>query len=124
MKKMTDITSWLREQAANDFTCEAKLIEAAETIEHWRGHAERLRQDCEFHLAEIEGLEEQVLALQHIADRDEAEIARLKAITWAQAGEIDKLVAANDRLTKNVAALQFRLYLNQLPHGVAEDTEK
>ena len=69
-------------------------------IVDWKGHAERLRQDCEFHLAEID---------------------RLKAITWAQAGEIDKLVAANDRLTKNVAALQFRLYLNQLPHDVAEE---
>jgi hypothetical protein len=33
---MTDIVKWLREQAANDFTCEAKLIEAADKIEHLR----------------------------------------------------------------------------------------
>jgi hypothetical protein len=45
----------------------------------------------------------------------------VKAITWAQAGEIDRLAAENDRLTNNVAALQFRLYLNQLPHDVAEE---
>lgn len=30
---MTDIVKWLREQAANDFTCEAKLLEAADEIE-------------------------------------------------------------------------------------------
>jgi hypothetical protein len=66
----------------------------------WKGHAERLRQDCEFHLAEID---------------------RLKAITWAQAGEIDRLAAENDRLTNNVAALQNRLYLNKLPHELIED---
>jgi len=102
MKKMTDITSWLREQAANDFTCEAKLIEAAETIEHWKGHAERLRQDCEFHLAEID---------------------RLKAITWAQAGEIDRMAAENHRLVKQIQILQGRLYLNKLPHDVLEGTD-
>lgn len=33
---MTDIVKWLREQAANDFTCEAKLLEAADKIEHLR----------------------------------------------------------------------------------------
>ena len=79
---MSDITSWLREQAANDFTCEAKLIEAADEIE------------------------------------------RLKAITWAQAGEIDRLAAENDRLTNNVAALQNRLYLNNLPHALSEENNE
>ena len=51
-------------------------------IVDWRGHAERLREECEFHLAEIERLREQVLALQHIADRDEAEIERLRETMW------------------------------------------
>ena len=27
-------------------------------VEHWQGHAERLRQDCEFHLAEIKQMRE------------------------------------------------------------------
>jgi hypothetical protein len=49
------------------------------------------------------------------------EIERLKAITWAQAGEIDRLAAENYRLTNNVAALQNRLYLNKIPHELIED---
>jgi HAMP domain-containing protein len=45
---MTDLVERLRER---------KLFkQAADEIEHWQGHAERLRQDCEFHLAEIERL--------------------------------------------------------------------
>lgn len=47
-------------------------------IVDWRGHAERLREECEFHLAEIARLEEQVLALQHIADRDEERLERMR----------------------------------------------
>lgn len=50
------------------------------------------------------------------------EIERLKAITWAQAGEIDKLAAENYRLTKHVEALQNRLYLNNIPHNLTDRT--
>ena len=50
------------------------------------------------------------------------EIERLKAITWAQAGEIDRLAAENYRLTNNVAALQNRLYLNKIPHELTDST--
>lgn len=61
---MTDITSWLREQAANDFTCEAKLIEAADEIERLLTANENLRME--------------VTALLDIADGDKAEIERLR----------------------------------------------
>jgi hypothetical protein len=41
-------------------------------IVDWRGHAERLREDCEFHLAEIERLRKalsaNIAAALHIAD--------------------------------------------------------
>lgn len=50
------IVTWLREQAANDFTCEAKLLEAADLIG-------RLNRD--------------VRQLQGICDRSDIYIARM-----------------------------------------------
>lgn len=50
------------------------------------------------------------------------EIDRLKAITWSQAGEIDKLAAENYRLTNHVRVLQERLYLNNIPHNLTDRT--
>lgn len=38
---MTDIVTWLREQASNDFTCERKLLEAADEIERLIGERDR-----------------------------------------------------------------------------------
>lgn len=50
------------------------------------------------------------------------EIERLKAITWAQAGEIDKLAAENYRMANQIRALQERLYLNKIPHDLTDRT--
>lgn len=128
---MTDITSWLREQAANDFTCEAKLIEAADEID-------RLRASLHEEEAATEALEAKLKSESNCAcsydNLDDicmchspklafaiAENDRLKAITWAQAGEIDKLASENYRLTNNVAALQNRLYLNGISHNIGEN---
>lgn len=49
---MTDIVKWLREQATNDFTCEVKLIEAADKIEHLR--QVRVDLDIKIHHMNIE----------------------------------------------------------------------
>ena len=50
------------------------------------------------------------------------EIERLKAITWAQAGEIDRLAAENYRMANQIRALQERLYLNKIPHDLTDRT--
>lgn len=66
----------------------------------------------------IDYSESDFIAWQAEREAMRAEINSLKTITWAQAGEIDKLAAENYRLTNNVAALQNRLYLNNIPHSV------
>ena len=64
---MTDILSRLRGDIPH------RLIE-----DHWTVDFEALDAEREESADEIDRLREQVLALQHIADRDEAEIERLR----------------------------------------------
>lgn len=45
---------------------------------------------------------------------------RLKTLTWTHAEEMDRLAAENFRLVNNVAALQSRLYLNNINHNIEE----
>lgn len=135
---MTDITSWLREQAANDFTCEAKLIEAAETIERMendikvQSNAVKMldgawAKEINYHRKKAQEYDISINTLDGEREVNAIlteEIDRLKAITWAQAGEIDRLAADNHRLVKQIQILQGRLYLNKLPHDVLEGTEE
>ena len=70
----------------------------------------------------IDYSESDFIAWQAEREAMKAEINRLKALTWTHAGEMDRLAAENYRLTNHVAALQNRLYLNNIPHDLTDRT--
>jgi hypothetical protein len=124
---------WLREQAANDFTCEAKLNEIADEMEKLWASLQEEEAATEALEAKLKSEGNCACSYDNIEDicmchspklaAAVAENDRLKAITWAQAGEIDRMAAENHRLVKQIQILQGRLYLNKLPHDVLEGTD-